>query len=427
MKNSPYLLLNSELEARYSKVQSNFPLAFYYIETELRLILTEQNIAHDRNIRNILNKYSLLNIFIFKIYFIVRLFLLKIRKSKTRYVYLSINRHQDLSEKLVECINLEYDALSSPKYYKNLLSFDKFFPMGYFALNSLRLRKSHKKIAQYGLINVMENFVFMQEMEDALIYQVKRVENLIRLMGFSGLILQNEHTFEEKITVKAANNLEIPVITVAHGYIQQPELITIAPFTANHMLLWTQSQKDFLDRCDSKFKRKTLFLGWPFRSLKKTHGIKTKILIVLTDVDNDLNKKEYLLTLRFLDDYIQRFENCRVRLHPASIKSNSDRVIYLINRYRSCLDPDPLEVSLASAGLVIGHDSSVLITSVMNNIPAVRFKETAKAFMPEVMTLNMDKILASPLETLRSEAPVSVKGTHDLTEIANSILKKLVT
>ena len=73
----------------------------------------------------------------------------------------------------------------------------------------------------------------------------------------------------------------------------------------------------------------------------------------------------------------------------------------------------------------MGHDSSVLITSVMNNIPTVRFEETAKSFMPEVMSLKMYEILSSPLENLQAKTQATFKETHDLNKIVKSTLKKL--
>lgn len=427
MQHNPYFILNRKIDERYSRLRADYPLSFYYLETELRLTLTGQHVAQERNIKNIINKYSIFRIIIFKIYFLVHFFKLSRERKKRKSIYIALNRHRDLTKKLTEYIyNENYIILDTTKDYGKLLSFDNVFPVARLALNSLSLRKLHKIISERGLIKILKNKDFMQEMERVLEEQVQHVEIYMRLNAISGLILQNEHTFEEKIIVKAANQLNIPIITVAHGYIHETDLITIAPFTANYILLWTQSQKDLLDSYDTEFANRTLFLGWPFQPLNKKIEMKSTVLIILTDVDNSLSEEQYLLSVAFLDQYIHSVENCRIRLHPASMRMGSARVSYLIDRYRRYLDINPLEDSLGSARLVIGHDSSVLVTSVMNNIPTFRFKETAQAPMPEVMTLKMEKILKTSIEDLVVKAEDKVIIRSDLTNIAYSIFNRLI-
>lgn len=427
MQHNPYLILNRKIDERYSRLRADYPLSFYYLETELRLNLAGQHVAQERNIKNIINKYSIFRIFISKIYFLVHFFKLLAERKKRQSIYIALTRHRDLAKKLKECVNNEnYIMLDNTKSYGRLMSFHNVSPLGRLALSSLSLRKLHKAIYERGLISVLNSTDFMQEMERVLNAQVQHVESYMRLNAISGLILQNEHTFEEKIIVKAANQLNIPIITVAHGYIHEADLITIAPFTANYMLLWTKSQKDFLDSYDIEFSNRTLFLGWPFHPLTKKIEMKPTVLIILTDVDNSLSEEQYLLTVEFLDQYIRSVENCRIRLHPTSIESGSARVSYLKDRYQSYLDINLLEYSLGSARLVIGHDSSVLVTSVMNNIPTFRFEETAQAPMPEVMTLKMEKILETSTEGLVIKAEDKVIIRSDLTNMANSIFDRLI-
>ena len=427
MQHNPYFILNRKIDERYSRLRADYPLSFYYLETELRLTLTGQHVAQERNIKNIINKYSILRILCIKAYFLIHFIKLLKRKYVRRSIYISLNRHPALKEKLEEYISIkDYIFLSNVKSYEELFFSDKIFPLGWLAMNSLSLRKVHKKIFECELASLIENNEFMLEMEEVLRGQVQRMEKFMRLHALSGIILQNEHTFEEKIIVQAAHKLNIPVITVCHGYIQQSELVTIAPFTANYMVLWTQSQKEFLDNYNSEFKDRTLFLGWPFPRLSKTNLLQDRVLIILTDVDNDLREDEYLLTIRFLDNYIFRSENCRIRLHPASRKSRTKRVRYILDRYECHLDTDPLEASLSSARLVLGHDSSVLVTSVMNNIPTFRFAETAKAFMPEVKCLKMDDILNAECEDLMRAPREPTTETSGLKEMAQSIFRRLM-
>jgi hypothetical protein len=250
------------------------------------------------------------------------------------------------------------------------------------------------------------------------------MQNAMKLIGIEGLILQNEHTFEEKIIVRAAKNLNIPIVTIAHGYVQQRELIPYAPFVADQLVLWTKSQKDFFDKFDCNFSRKTLYLGWPFSPLHINQGIHKKTLIVLTDIDNDCTEEEFGLTLDFIDNYLKKCRRTEIRLHPASTKVCTQRVNYIKTKYKDKLDIDHIDISLSSSQLVLGHDSSVLVTSVMNNIPTVRFEETAKAYMPEVTTLKMHQILDMPRQDLLNLPRLNEVKATNLTELASSILKK---
>ena len=147
MQNNPYFALNRKIDERYSKLRADYPLSFYYLETELRLKLTGQYVAQERNIKNIITKYSIIRILCIKAYFLIHFIKLLKRKYVRRSIYISLNRHPALKEKLKECINIkDYIFLNNVKSYGGLFFSDKIVPLGWLAMNSLSLRKLHKKI-----------------------------------------------------------------------------------------------------------------------------------------------------------------------------------------------------------------------------------------------------------------------------------------
>jgi hypothetical protein len=426
MNISLYQKLNDDINQRFSGIISEFPLAFYYLETELRLSLSARKLAQKRNNNIFIRSHSIIKIYLTEIYIWLYFTLIFIFKSGHKKIFLNINRHNDLSYELEKyAISAGFQPIRSPKSFFALTKVLKCCPLGRIATNNLLLRKLHIKIAQIGLIDSLVDKNFMETLERVLLKQVNKVEKILVGSNIKGLVLQNEHCFHEKIIMQAAKKLKIDTVTVAHGYIQEPSLITIAPIRAKCTLVWTASQKNFIKKQDEKLSNKILYCGWPFKPIKKENSNVTSTLIILTDVDGNLNDDQFKRTLYFLKKYIHKNKLTKIRLHPSSIKSMSDRVKLLKNVYSDQISGGDLIKALQNANIIIGHDSTVLVTAVKNGIMALRFEETKKYYMPEIPTYSMQQILDSEHLNQKYENHSNIKTETNIKKIAKTLLSKL--
>lgn len=386
--------LNKQMKLKFSWLQENYPLSFYYLETEIRLLLSDDEIAQKRNLKEYCNMSS------FRVFFVTcyRVFIsifYNIFSQKTPAIYITVPRLTELQKKLAIVFKEKHLRVyqNSSRYY-NLLKINEYLPLGALCSNSFGLKNIHWRMYRSGLIKFISSDRNLKKLEKSLNEQVDVVASLLTKLNIKNLILQNEHCPHEKILVMAAEKNKIDFFVVAHGYIQKSSgLVTIAPIRAKELIVWTELQRELLLKETNYCPERIRFYGWPYKISEKVKYIEQKEpLFILSDIDNDFNETEFILTVTVITKLLEKFPNLMIRPHPSFSKSTSSRKKLIKGKFSDNLKKQSLESQLGKALFVTGHDSSVLLQSYFENIPTYRIKELSILDIPEISKLKLSEI-----------------------------------
>ncbi|AWI60713.1 hypothetical protein [Sinorhizobium fredii] len=162
----------------------------------------------------------------------------------------------------------------------------------------------------------------------------------------------------------AAKELAVPYVVIAHGYIQSPRLVGIAPIYGDYLVTWTEQQAaDLRQALREEEKAKVLCFGYP-KDTYRSDVMGNQALIVwhpLHDGDLALQVEE----IRGIMAALQAAGyDSRLRLHPRDTKARALRGFFSDTGIE--ISKDPLADDLEKSALVIGSRSSVLVEAAMS-------------------------------------------------------------
>lgn len=380
--------------------------------------------AVERNLKKY-SKFKLTKV----IYIQIWTFLASISELVQRYFnmdrfFVSISRQSDLEQKIIEtALDSDKLVLRNPRSLREALNPFKYIPLTDIAKVSFKNFKIFTRLEEKGLINFLYCDDDMASLESAIASSIERTKKVLVSYGVSKVVMQNEHSPFEKIILLACRELNIKVIVIAHGFIQDHYLITIAPIRADALVVWSLDELKLLSRFLPKCEREKLrYFGWPFPLIQRKNIIDRYPLFILTDV-NFLSDKEFDETVKFIHSLQESFANLRIRPHPANyldISLNANKVRRIFSNQ---ISDDSLNHDLSYSSFVIGNDSSVLVHAAQSGIPSFQLKCTLKNNMPGVIPIE------SPQEvfdhSIDFERPKVEPIFEGLNKIAFSILNEL--
>ncbi|TCN17227.1 hypothetical protein [Sinorhizobium americanum] len=162
----------------------------------------------------------------------------------------------------------------------------------------------------------------------------------------------------------AAQELAVPYVVIAHGYIQNPHLVGIAPIYGDYLITWTEQQaEDVRQALNEEDRAKVLCFGYP-KDTYRSDFKGNQALIVwhpLHDGDLALQVEEIrgIVAALRLAGY-----GSRLRLHPRDTKASGIRAS--ISNADIEISEGSLADDLEMSALVIGSRSSVLFEAAMS-------------------------------------------------------------
>lgn len=394
---SSYQKISQLIEENFFGLKRKYPLSFYYLEDELRLLLNDENYILEQNLKRYADqstlKLLLLEILL-KIYIALSKCGILIKKKR---VFLSIARHPQLAKKLLTEINkVGLSSLENPRNYVNAYKLNKYFPLGSLATCNFELLKIHGVIQSEGLPFFINSDTHLCRLERVLAYQVCKTKDLLLLLGINYMILQNEHCPHEKLLLLAGEKLGVKTFVVAHGYLQKSgALITVAPIYAHKLIVWTEAQRKMILQETMCHENKVAYFGWPFEKIKRKYKpMMISPLFVLTDLDNDIDLETFEVTMKILSKFVAKYPNAQIRPHPNFSFSNTQRKKIIVKHFGAYIKYKKLDEQLMSATFVTGHDSSVLVQAFFGQIPTYRIQEISILDIDEVPTLSFRELIS---------------------------------
>ena len=178
------------------------------------------------------------------------------------------------------------------------------------------------------------------------------------------------------------------VFEIFHGYHQASNLVGIFPINCDIQFHWTKELVDTIKKIIPKaYFNRYKFIGYPVQIKNKTYS---NVLVLLPNLI-DFNKMYCLFLLNEVFEIINfliKFTKVVARPNPASKNIYKKKKYKRLFKKHGVILSDELDVSkdLRKASLVIGHDSTVLVTAKYNNIPSIMIKHYKSLYCDNVTT-----------------------------------------
>lgn len=369
---------NTAFNDKYVSIREKYPFAFLMMEKQLRNFESGSAKLTLQNIR----KASRLNIGR-----MIRstIFAHTYKSSFTPQYYMSFERFRWLEHQLDYRMRAKNMSRFEPgKHLERLatrgLAYPKFMRIA--AKNGLEAALEHKDLLASLNSDGKRNFCLIKS---------------LLIKSKTKLVLTDGDTVPyAQMLCRAARQLGIPYVVFAHGYIQNPRLVGIAPINGDYLIPWTKGQFDDLAaELEEADILKLRYFGYPKEvfSSEVNSGQALIVWHTLLDRDREADIKDLVSSCRRVRD--EGYE-IRLRLHP---KDNNDQEL------RKLLAEENINISKRSLGddireaeIIVGSYSSVLVEAAMSGKCAMQFSKYSKLFSFEGIHV------LHPLETIREVA-----------------------
>ena len=206
-------------------------------------------------------------------------------------------------------------------------------------------------------------------------------DDLARLMQDTGLrllISDGDAMPWQRVMVSAAQMQGIPYVTIAHGYVQNRHLVSIAPIRGDALVTWTQVEAADLravlptDQAD-----KVTSFGFPRHGATVRPKEMRQQVLVAWDPISLKPEAERPLQIDTLGELAAQVRAAglepRIRLHPKD--RSLPEVTRAVTALGLTLSTDPLNTAFAAAQAVVGSTSSVIFEGMAAGLPGLQIAE----------------------------------------------------
>lgn len=353
---SEYAYFHCSFKKRFQSFSKQYPLLFLLLEKELRNYHAGRKELFKQNIKAVGNK-SFHRKLAYRLYELMLYMMPKFLAGPNEKVFTDLSRFPDVLE--------EMNTISKENSL-NVLERSKILSLALRGGDVSRLISHNpviltvfKEIDSLGVESFLCHHELLSRHERDLEKLFEKVKRFLIDLKIKFIVSDGDSTYYSRLLCEAAKSVSCRYIVVCHGYIQDPNLISIAPVSADILYVWSESQRDLVNKLtDFTFEKKIKVLGYPFR---KSPIIEVKNNNVLF-VSEPFSQMEYHNEPNWFDMIVDSLKNLglrvRVRLHP---KDRSRQI--LLDKVAS-LDCEiahgTLDEELSKVSLVIGTNSSVL-------------------------------------------------------------------
>lgn len=390
---SDYAEFSSHIQSKYRDLAEKYPLVFFVFYKEIAKSESGMSGYHARAMANMSSFspgrliYRYLVLFICKKYFY----------SRQKSAYVSLDRFPEVRVEAIKHLRTLGIVTISP--LRKGVVFKSLRKEGGFGVNLNKLPLSGfvsicvlRRIKCIGLLKAVDNDPIIRKLEYLIKKEIEITRRILKLRSVRLIISQSDSSPTERIIVEAAQREGIPYIVVAHGYIGDRKLRSIAPIAADRLVVWTKAQLDDLAKVMSKREAgKLRYYGWPKARVTKM-DVNSSPLIVLSTIYHEENcATDRTLVERAIAQLAKSHKGLRVRLHPKEWKIGLQGVLSRLYYDKLIkLAHGDIQSELGRSNVVIGMHSSVLVEAAKLGIPVFQFRELKKMDIEGVETISIE-------------------------------------
>lgn len=215
-------------------------------------------------------------------------------------------------------------------------------------------------------------------------YFSKKIKELKKSAAqYKSIVTDNSYTPINALFYQFVVGTQTKTITIQHGYIQDPQLITVLPTRTNLLAVWTESERNFItdntNQDQSGSRTKIIVLGCPnyLRQPNKKQQVEIKTALLLVD-DFLLDKQPEMLQLYKRTSMTLSSKGFRILLRPHP-KARSERHLSIINSFGEVDYHTNLKDQLNICHVVVGRSSSVLFEAQFHGVAAYQLTDERDA------------------------------------------------
>ena len=288
-------------------------------------------------------------------------------------------------------LTTQYKVSSSPNIYLNIGKFEHLIPHfiscfekdGYkilqepdkFGIALTNIEKRNVRLTTLLNVYPVQNFTAdlhkapylptsrkrCEQLEADISSQVQMLVKHIIANNIKLMITTGDSSIRMSILRQAANLADVPFFVICHGFIQDPELITILPLRANRLFVWTKKEQDMLRQIAlPEQAKKILYAGFLGKTFPRPSDLSQKknlqnclfILEPLKLIYHFNNEDNLIAALRMLSSSF----NVLLRIHPSNDVSEFTDILSEVD---VAISNKSLDQDIKDACFVVGTNSAV--------------------------------------------------------------------
>jgi hypothetical protein len=242
-----------------------------------------------------------------------------------------------------------------------------------------------------GMETIAQDHAILAALDAEVGRNAARMRNLMRDSDIRVIVSDGDCMYFSRVMAHVARDLGIPFVVIAHGYIGNPFLATIAPVHGDLLVVWTQGQaKALAASIDPDDAAKLRYFGFP--KTPELSGTRSpgRVLFIWDPllIKGDQRNRE----MRGLATMFDRLRSAGLdpvlRLHP---RDRSDAGLGSeLSGAGITTDHHAIGLSLGRADVVVGSFSSALIEAAAAGRPVFQFSAEAPFNHEDLPEVHMD-------------------------------------
>ena len=205
----------------------------------------------------------------------------------------------------------------------------------------------------------------------------QRLKRFVQAQNIRGFVATGDCQPFSRFLCRAARELGLPYVVLAHGYVAHRTLVSIAPLHGDELIVWTERQAKLMRAALPERASDIHSFGFPIRTAAPDRSLRERR--VLFAWEPLLRPGKFDLHLPVLTRLAQASATTNftpiMRLHPKERKDAD-----LNSRLAAIgfeMDADDMTRALSRAAVVVSSSSTVLSEAAAFGIPAVQITELA--------------------------------------------------
>ncbi|WJY21193.1 hypothetical protein QTA57_15655 [Fontisubflavum oceani] len=237
--------------------------------------------------------------------------------------------------------------------------------------------KVMRQIAAVGAAKAVTDRDLMAQLDQSFSRNYDRLKQFIISQNIRAFVAAGDMKPHERLICHAAQELGRPYLVLAHGYVSDPGLVSVAPIRADALVLWTEQQRSLIADVLPERIEDLMSFGFPARVKVPVRQPGDRVVFAWEPLGRMGKRDTHAKCLAALSGI------CRAaRLEPVFRPHPKDRhdaeIIADIEATGFSLDHMELQESLATARCVVSSNSTVLTEAAAAGVPAYQVEELAE-------------------------------------------------